>query len=120
MSEIFFPIYPKVKDDDVTICDKTAATIIIEKDDDDEHDLNQTAATIIINPYDYATNNEVYQLKEELEQLRNEVYEVRQQNSALLHKIQHMECRDDCNHTRIEKLEKTVSKLVRYINAKGD
>ena len=99
------------EDDGAGICDITAATIIIDKDDD-EYDLNQTAATIIINPCEYDTNNEVYQL-------RNEISGLRQRDSALTRQIQNLECREECTNARIENLENTVAELMRYINTKG-
>ena len=113
MSNDFFMHDPtEAKEDDgAGICDITAATIIIDKDDD-EYDLNQTAATIIINPCEYDTNNEVYQL-------RNEISGLRQRDSALTRQIQNLECREECTNARIENLENTVAELMRYINTKG-
>lgn len=120
MSNDFFMHGPtEAKEDDgAGICDITAATIIIDKDDD-EYDLNQTAATIIINPCNYDTNNEVYQLRNEMQQLRNEISGLRQRDSAFTRQIQNLECREECTNARIENLENTVAELVRYINTKG-
>jgi hypothetical protein len=113
--EFFYDYNPPINENTTNVCDVTAATIIVSKEDDDESIFNQTAATIIVNP----DGSEQFQARE-FDQLYKEMAMLRQRNFELTQQIENMELRDESNNVRIQKLENTVSKLLKYVNTRGN